>query len=122
MGRLAAYGSHMNRVVQIHASKQPNRPHFIEQWAERRNLRQADLARELGADKSLVSRWYSGTTPSEDWQIRLAALFHCDRASLFRHPDEDWLARFFQGRNQEEVERIKATLEAAFPRKDGTNG
>jgi hypothetical protein len=27
----------------------------------------------------------------------------------------DWMARFFQGRSQEEIERIKAFAQAAFP-------
>lgn len=63
--------------AQIHASKQPKRPHFLPEWAEKRGFRQADLARELNADKSLISRWFSGATPSETWQARLAALFQC---------------------------------------------
>jgi hypothetical protein len=36
-------------------AKQPNRPHFIEQWASRRAVGMAELARAIGADKSLVS-------------------------------------------------------------------
>ena len=85
-----------------------------------RGLSQADLARELGADKSVVSRWYSGTAPGLEWQERLASLFFndpTDTESLFRHPDNDWMARFFQGRSMDEVERIKATLETAFPKR-----
>jgi hypothetical protein len=27
----------------------------------------------------------------------------------------DWMVRFFQGRSREEIERIKDTLEIAFP-------
>ncbi len=106
----------------IHKSKQPRRPHFIQEWAELRSLSQADLARELDADKSVISRWYSGTTPGVEYQEKLAALFHCDPEALFRHPDDDWLSRFFTNRSRDEVERMKAMLEAAFPRKDGTNG
>lgn len=109
----------MNEIVTIFPHRQPNRPHFIAEWAELRNLRQVDLARELDADKSIVSRWYRGATPSSEWQEKLAALFGCDRESLFRHPSEDWIKRFFEGRSQEEIERIQATLEAAFPRKAG---
>lgn len=77
------------------------------------------MAAELDADKSVVSRWYGGTTPGEEWQKRLAALFDCEPESLFRHPDDDWLARFLKGRDREEIERIKKTLESAFPRKAG---
>lgn len=107
----------MSDITRIHKGKQPRRPHHIADWAEARGLSQADIARELDADKSVVSRWFSGTTPGEDYQERLAGLFHCSREALFRHPDDDWLARFFQDREREEIERIKKTLEAAFPRK-----
>jgi transcriptional regulator with XRE-family HTH domain len=111
----------MATLARIHPSKQPRRPHFIEAWAEKRGLKQADLARELGADKSLVSRWYSGSSPGIDWQERLAALFHCDRDALFRHPDDDWLRRFFENRSQDEIDRIKRSLEVTFPRKSAVN-
>lgn len=107
----------MNEIVTIFPHRQPNRPHFIAEWAELRNMRQTDLARELNADKSVISRWFKGATPSAEWQEKLAALFGCDRESLFRHPSEDWIKRFFEGRSQEEIMRIQATLEAAFPRK-----
>lgn len=102
--------------AQIHKGKQPNRPHFIKEWAEHRGFtRQVDLATELGADKSVVSRWYKGTSPTEDWQNRLAALFQCEPESLFRHPDDDWFARFFRNRQREELDRMRRMLEAAFP-------
>lgn len=83
---------------------------------------QIELANELGADKSVVSRWYNGSTPSLDWQEKLAALFQIDREALFRHPDDDWIARFFRNRSQEERERMKRMLEAAFPPRTGTEG
>lgn len=107
----------MTKPTRREETKQPQRPHHVPDWAASRGLSQADLARALGADKSVVSRWYSGTTPTYDWQTSLAELFGIERESLFRHPDDDWLTRFFAGRRREEIERIKATLEAAFPRK-----
>ncbi len=106
-------------VTQIHKSKQPRRPHFVKEWADVRGLSQADLARELGADKSIISRWFDGATPGEKWQAGLSTLFECDPESLFRHPDDDWLSRFFAGREKAEIDRIKKTLETAFPRKAG---
>lgn len=112
----------MSEITAIHRSKQPRRPHFIPEWAEARNLSQADLARELEADKSVVSRWFNGTTPGVEWQQKLAALFHCEPDSLFRHPDDDWMAQFFRDRSREELERMKKLLEAAFPRSTGTDG
>lgn len=103
-------------IERIHRGKQPRRPHFIREWAERRGLEQKDLARELGADKSVVSRWYSGASPSVEWQDRLAHLFSCEPDALFRHPDDDWMSRFLRDRPADEIERIRHTLEVAFPK------
>jgi hypothetical protein len=113
----------MSNVTRIHRGKQPNRPHYIEEWAETRRFHtQIELANALDADKSVVSRWYGGSTPSLEWQEKLAALFEIEREAIFRHPDDDWISRFFQGRSQDERERMKKMLEAAFPPKTGTNG
>jgi transcriptional regulator with XRE-family HTH domain len=103
-------------------NRQPGRPHFIRDWAEAIRLSPGELGDAVGADKSVVSRWYSGTAPSVPYQEKLAALFGCERDSLFRHPDEDWLAKFLRGRSAQEIERIKATLIAAFPRKPSNEG
>ena len=84
---------------------------------------QAELIRELGADKGIVSRWYDGATPGREWQTKLAALLtDGDEEALFRHPDDDWMARFLRGRKRGEIEKIKQTLEIAFPRRTGTDG
>ncbi len=107
--------------TRIHPTKQPRRPHFIPEWAELRGLAQSDLARELSADKSVVSRWFSGSTPGVEWQEALAKLFSVEPDALFRHPSDDWISRFFAGRRAEEIERMKALLEAAFPKKTGTD-
>lgn len=114
----------MSEITHIHKSKQPNRPHFIEEWAETRGYKtQSELAAALEADKSVISRWYRGSTPSLEWQEKLSACFQIERESLFRHPDDDWLSRFFRNRSREELERMKTMLEAAFPvPRDGTNG
>ncbi len=118
MSRRAA---HQRKIPpeRIYRGRQPRRPHFIPEWAEMRGYEtQADLVEALGADKSVVSRWYDGATPGEDWQEKLVALFHCEEPDgIFRHPDDDWLAKFFRDRSSDEVERAKAMLEAAFPRK-----
>lgn len=116
--RLLGYFRRMkDDVIQIYGGRQPRRPHHIKEWADLRGLKAADLARELGADKSVISRWFGGSTPSVEWQIKLAALFGTEPEGLFRHPDDDWLSKFFSDRSRDEIERIKATLEAAFPRK-----
>lgn len=111
----------MTEVTKIHQMKQGRRPHFIKDWCEKRGLSQADLAKKLDADAGLVSRWFSGSTPSVEYQKKLAALFDCDEDGIFRHPDDDWMRKFLKGRSSEEVDRVKILLETAFPRKNGTN-
>ena len=112
----------MSNVTRIHNMKQGRRPHFISDWCEKRGLSQADLAKKLSADPGLVSRWYKGSTPSAEYQEKMAALFDCEVESLFRHPDDDWMTKFLKGRSSEEVDRVKILLETAFPRRDGTDG
>lgn len=98
--------------------KQPRRPHYIREWADKFGFAdQASFAAAVGVDKSVVSRWYDGSSPAEASQLMLAEFFKCDRESLFRHPDDDWMAQFLKGRDKEEIQRIKDTLELAFPRK-----
>ena len=105
--------------AEIHRSKQPRRPHYLKEWMERRNLRPVDLVNDLGVDKSNVSKWLTGASPGTVWQDRLRDYFGAGDEGIFRHPDDDWMARFLTGRPPDEIERIKTTLEAAFPRKTG---
>lgn len=93
------------------------RLHFVVEWAAKRGLTQSQVASELGIDKSSVSRWFAGRLPSETHLIQLAALFGIEVPSLFRHPDDDWLAQLFAGRKLEEIERMRKTLEFHFPKK-----
>lgn len=93
------------------------RLHYIPEWAEHRGMNQAAIGQAIGADKSIVSRWFKGAMPSEMYLKALAELFGLDEVTnLFRSPDDDWLSRFFQDRDEEERARIRRTLEAAFPR------
>jgi transcriptional regulator with XRE-family HTH domain len=104
----------MNNVTTIHGSKEARRIHFIVEWAEKRQLSQADIVREIGADKSLVSRWFSGTTPGKEWRPRLEALFNTDEGGLFRHPDDDWLSKFFRDKSDEDKRKAVELLEMFF--------
>lgn len=88
------------------------RIHYIPEWAERRNLSQADIVRETGADKSLVHRWFKGTLPTKEYLDKLADLFAIDRGALFRPPDEDWLYRFFRDKTEEQKETAIRLLKA----------
>ncbi|MDX1127469.1 helix-turn-helix domain-containing protein [Sinorhizobium medicae] len=114
----------MSNIPKIHGDKAPIRIHYIVEWADKRDLSQADIARELGADKSLVSRWFSGMLPKEDYLKRLAALFGTDVHGLFRHPDDDWLAKFFRDKTEEQKERAIEMLRIFFNENDktGTDG
>jgi transcriptional regulator with XRE-family HTH domain len=92
-----------------------HRLHYIPEWAERHNLTQADIARDLEVDKSSVSRWFAGGVPTEKWLVPLALLFGVDEvAALFRPPDDDWFVSFLRDRSDEERARIKAILELVF--------
>lgn len=101
--------------------KQPQRPHFIKEWAADKGATQADISRAIGADKSNLSHWFKGTTPTEVWQEKLAEYFETTRDGLFRHPVEDWFIKFFAGRSREEIARMKSSLEGGFPRHQGNN-
>lgn len=121
----------MSKVVRIHASRQPNRPHYIEAWAKKRGLTQAALARETGIDKSLINRWYKGASPMTDNQEKLAAFFDIEPEQLFREPDDNWLNRklkshkplvdFIARSTEKELDRLESLVEISFP-KDGTHG
>ena len=109
----------MPNVTRIHERKQPRRPHFIREWMEMKGLRAKDLAEELDVDKSVVSRWLAGATPTEENQQILADFFGCERDGIFRHPDDDWMARFLRDRPPEEVKKIKRVMSELFPRQAG---
>ncbi|MBB4574421.1 helix-turn-helix transcriptional regulator [Rhizobium lentis] len=112
----------MNNVAHIHTDKTPVRVHFIVEWAEKRNLKQSDIVREIGADKGLVSRWFGGTVPKPEYLEKLAALFGTDIHGIFRHPDDDWLAQFFKDKSAEQRERAIDMLRLLFnENKTGTN-
>lgn len=110
----------MTQVARIHKGKSPKRIHFIPEWAAHRNLRQADLVRDLTVDKSTVSRWFGGSIPEQQHLETLADYFQIDVSALFRHPDDDWIARLLQGRSEEERKKIVQIIEL-WPR-TGTEG
>jgi transcriptional regulator with XRE-family HTH domain len=106
-------------IPQIHQGKTPNRRHFIPEWAEVRHLSRQDIINELDVDKGQVSRWFNGQLPQPRMQARLEALLDLPRNGIFRHPDVDWLSRLFEGRDKEERDRMKQSIELAWQRKRG---
>lgn len=72
----------MNNMTPLPAS----RIHFIPEWMETRGLSRKDIMDRTGADKSLVSRWFKGSLPSDQYLARLATLFGIEREDLFRRP------------------------------------
>lgn len=123
----------MAEIEILNRTKAVARRVYIAEWAKKRGLRQADIARGLGVEPSLVSKWVKGTvTPEVKNLAALAEAFSLDDVSrLFRDPEDsdDWLDHVFsdkgkraalkeafEGRTEEEVERMLSTLKAAFPR------
>ena len=105
----------MARPVRIHKGKQPIRFHYIPEWARHRHVRQADIAKALLVDKSTVSRWLDGSLPVEAHLLALTGFLAAEEpAALFRHPDDDWIARFFRGRSEASRKRMRAALELMF--------
>lgn len=118
----------MAKLTRIHQNKQPIRRHFLNEWLAAKGLKPADLVdllndpdrpmdlEEIG--KSQVYRWLSGQLPQPATQLRVADVLGIEPEALLRHPDDDWVAKFMKDRDAEEIQRIKNTLENAFPKKD----
>jgi hypothetical protein len=92
------------------------RRHFIPEWAELRGKKQADIVRDLDIPKSVVFRWFSeGVIPTEKYLLPLAEYLMVDDViSLFRHPDDDWLAQMFRDKTDEQREKAVAMLKLFF--------
>jgi transcriptional regulator with XRE-family HTH domain len=108
----------MSNLTRIHTDKTPTRIHFIPEWAEHRNLRQADIVALTGADKGLVSRWFSGKLPGQNYLEALAGIFGVDVPALFRHPDDDWIRELFRSRSEAEREKVLNLMKAMFELED----
>ena len=118
----------MAPLARIHQNKQPVRRHFLNEWLEAKGMDAPELLDLLNdpersmdlktIEKSQVYRWIKGQMPQPAQQERIAAVLGIAPEALLRPPDYDWIARFMEGRSQDEVRRIKATLENAFPKKD----
>ena len=106
----------------IHTTKQPRRPHYLREWMERRQITAAELSRQTGADKGQISRWLDGTAPGVKWHNVLRDFFNAGYEGIYRHPDDCWATKYFEGRQQEEVDRIKQTMDLLFPNQARAGG
>lgn len=112
-------------LAEIYAKRQGRRPHYLGKLLERHNVSRVRLAAELGVDKGQISRWLDEkkpSTPGPDWAEKLGRYFAAsddpdDFVDIFTDPDVARLHRMVKGRPQAEVDRMLATLEAAFPAK-----
>lgn len=97
--------------------------HHIGEWMEHREKTVADMVEALDVDKSQVYRWINkGQKPHNDMFVRIAAFLEADPPdALLRHPLDDWMSRFFQGRSEKEAKAIMEMMEKAWPR-TGTDG
>jgi hypothetical protein len=66
------------------------RTHYIPEWAHGAGKKQADIVKELEADKAIVSRWFrEGIIPSKKYLAPLAKFLGApEPAALFVHPEE----------------------------------
>lgn len=116
-----SYNPHMAKnLTRIHKDKRPHRIHYIAEWLERRGIRQADVVRDLGVDKGTVSKWCAGGLPGEANLLSLAAFLHVEPTDLFRHPDDDWIARLFKDRSESERETMILMLRAVAQKDKGS--
>lgn len=87
-------------------------------------MKQKDIVRETGIDKGTVSRWFSGSLPKDEHLDILALLFKTDVHGLFRHPDDDHLAKLWRRANRSQRAKAMKMLEVFFEddRASGTDG
>lgn len=105
-----------------HYSSDIPRRHYIAEWSEKRGVKQADIVREIGADKGSVSRWFvAGIIPTEKYLKPLADFLQVDEVvDLFRHPDDDWLAKMFRDKTEEQKEAAIQMLKIFFQNSVGS--
>jgi hypothetical protein len=110
-------------LAMIYAKRQPKRPHYLAEIMEWKDVDRAALIEDLGVDKSTLSRWLdeeNPTTPGTEWAEKLGRYFASgpeddDFVDIFTDPAVSRFRRLTVGRSDEEIDRMLATLEAAFP-------
>lgn len=96
--------------------------HYIAEWAEKRGVTRAAMARALGVEKSTVGRWFDGSLPLEKYVVMIADILEVDEPNaLFRHPDNDWLARLLRRTPEKDKDATRKAIEAFLELKTGTH-
>lgn len=111
-------------ALAIYAQRQVRRPHYLAKLMARHNVPRGKLVEDLGVDKSQISRWLDEerpSTPSPAWAQKLGQYFASgpdedDFVDIFTDPEVARFQRMTRGRTPDEVDRMLATLEAAFPK------
>ena len=103
-------------------------PTFLKEWRKHRKLTLEAASQRAGMTAGNLSAMERGTQGYTQAGLEaLSQVYECEPGQLlsthpnlhdhFRHPDEDWLVRFFHDRTSDEIERMKRMLEAGFPPK-----
>ena len=111
-------------LTQIHASKEPRRPHYLGKWMDRYGADRAQVIEDAGVDKGQLSKWLNEerpSTPSRKWAEKLGLYFQDigheeEMVDIFKDPDEERLRKVFVGRSRDEIDRILNMIETGFPR------
>ncbi|TCN30309.1 helix-turn-helix domain-containing protein [Sinorhizobium americanum] len=104
------------------AAEMPVRLHFIPEWADKQGVKQVRIAEGVGASQGLVSRWWDGTMPTPQYLKLLADFFGTDVHGLFRHPDEDWIAKLLRDRSEADRQKAIEMLKLLFKEDEGSAG
>lgn len=96
----------------VYAGRQPGRPHYVKQLMERRGFKTyAEFAKQIGADKSMVTRWLDEdhpTTPGKVWARRLGVFFGSkdEPVDIFSDPNVERLRQFLHGLEPHQIQKI----------------
>lgn len=96
----------------------------------RHGVSRGKLVEDLDVDKSQLSRWLDEkrpSTPSPLWAEKLGRYFASgpdedDFVDIFTDPEVARFQKMTKGRTPDEIDRMLATLEAAFPKKSRATG